>query len=121
METGVSFNHRRSRRISARSLLIAALIVVLATATVFAAYRISLAKEEDCDWIWIMDDDTIVKEDSLEPFTEVKNAEMKMISINNTGETLSDVRILGRTMFEGNTSIVGNFYILMDLQEVAQE
>ena len=45
METGVSFTHGRRYRISARSLLIAALIVVLATASVFAAYRISLAKE----------------------------------------------------------------------------
>ncbi len=44
-ETGVQFEKRRVRRISTRSLLIAALIVVLATATVFAAYRISLSNE----------------------------------------------------------------------------
>lgn len=44
-ETGVQFENRRVRRISTRSLLIAALIVVLATATVFAAYRISLSNE----------------------------------------------------------------------------
>ncbi len=49
------------------------------------------------------------KEDSLETFTDMKNAEMRLISINNTGENLTDVRILGRTIFAGNTSIVGNF------------
>ena len=49
------------------------------------------------------------KEDSLETFAEMKNAEMRMISINNTGETLTDVIILGRTIFEGNLSIEGKF------------
>ena len=48
------------------------------------------------------------KEDSIETFTDEKNAQMKLITINNTGEDLNDVRILGRTMFEGNASIVGN-------------
>ena len=43
--TGVRFSQNRVRHISARSLLIAALIVVLATASVFAAYRISLSKK----------------------------------------------------------------------------
>ncbi len=42
--TGVRFSQSRVRRISTRSLLIAALIVVLATASVFAAYRISLSR-----------------------------------------------------------------------------
>ena len=42
--TGVRFSQNRVKRISGRSLLIAALIVVLATASVFAAYRISLAR-----------------------------------------------------------------------------
>lgn len=49
------------------------------------------------------------KEDALETYTEMKNAEMRLISINNTGEDLTDVRILGRTIFAGNTSIVGKF------------
>lgn len=43
--TGVEFNKVRVRRISARSLLIAALIVCLFTAGAFAAYRISLSRE----------------------------------------------------------------------------
>ena len=43
--TGVRFSENRVRHVSARSLLIAALIVVLATASVFAAYRISLSKK----------------------------------------------------------------------------
>ncbi len=42
--TGVQFENRKTRRVSARSLMIAALIVVLATASVFAAYRISLSR-----------------------------------------------------------------------------
>ena len=48
------------------------------------------------------------KEDTIETFTDMKNAEMKLITINNTGEELSDVRILGRTIFSGNTSIANN-------------
>ena len=43
--TGLRFSESSVRHISARSLLIAALIVVLATASVFAAYRISLSKK----------------------------------------------------------------------------
>lgn len=46
------------------------------------------------------------KEDSITPFTDAKAAEMKMIVINNTNEELSDVHILGRTIFDGNKSIV---------------
>ena len=46
------------------------------------------------------------KEDSITPFTDAKAAEMKMIVINNTNEELSDVKILGRTIFDGNKSIV---------------
>ena len=50
-----------------------------------------------------------LKEDSIETFTEEPvNAQMKLITINNTGEDLSDVKILGRTIFDGNTSIVRN-------------
>ncbi|MBQ4466890.1 MAG: M23 family metallopeptidase [Firmicutes bacterium] len=43
--TGVRFSQNRVGHIPVRSLLIAALIVVLATASVFAAYRISLSKK----------------------------------------------------------------------------
>ena len=46
------------------------------------------------------------KEDSIIPFTDAKAAEMKMIVINNTDEELSDVHILGRTIFDGNKYIV---------------
>ncbi len=46
------------------------------------------------------------KEDSIIPFTDAKAAEMKMIVINNTNEELSDVHILGRTIFDGNKSII---------------
>ena len=42
--TGVTFEDKKSYRISTRSLLIAALIIALGSMTVFAAYRISLSK-----------------------------------------------------------------------------
>ena len=51
------------------------------------------------------------KNDAVETFADMQNAEMKMITINNTGEELSDVRILGRTIFAGNTTITDNVAI----------
>lgn len=42
--TGVTFDHKKRYHISARSLLIAALIIILGSMTVFAAYQISLSK-----------------------------------------------------------------------------
>ncbi len=47
-----------------------------------------------------------VKEAKIATFTDSKVAEMKMILINNTDEEMNNVHILGRTMFEGNKSII---------------
>ena len=40
------------------------------------------------------------KEDTIETFADSKNAEMKMLLINNSDEEFNNVRILGRTIFE---------------------
>ena len=46
------------------------------------------------------------KEDTIETFADSKNAEMKMLLINNSDEEFNNVRILGRTIFDGNKSII---------------
>ena len=46
------------------------------------------------------------KEDSLAAFKDGRTAEMKMIIINNSEETMEDVSILGRTIFDGNKTII---------------
>ena len=48
------------------------------------------------------------KEDTIATFADSRTAEMKMILINNTDEEMHDVHILGRTIFDGNKSIVSN-------------
>ena len=48
------------------------------------------------------------KEDTIATFADKRTAEMKMILINNTDEEMHDVHILGRTIFDGNKSIVSN-------------
>ena len=45
-------------------------------------------------------------EDTIETYADAKQAEMRMVLINNTDEELKDVSILGRTMFSGNKSII---------------
>ena len=45
-------------------------------------------------------------EDTIETFADAKQADMRMVLINNTDEELKDVSILGRTMFSGNKSII---------------
>ena len=45
-------------------------------------------------------------EDTIETYSDAKEAEMRMVLINNTDEELKDVSILGRTMFSGNKSII---------------
>lgn len=46
------------------------------------------------------------KEDTIATFADSRTAEMKMILINNTDEEMHDVHILGRTIFDGNKSVV---------------
>lgn len=46
------------------------------------------------------------KEDSIDTFADARQAEMRMILINNTEEDMNDVHILGRTIFTGNKSII---------------
>lgn len=46
------------------------------------------------------------KEDSISSFSDTRIAEMRMMLINNTDENMSDVHILGRTIFEGNKDII---------------
>ena len=48
------------------------------------------------------------KEDTIATFADSRTAEMKMILINNTDEEMHDVHILGRTIFDGNKSIISN-------------
>lgn len=48
------------------------------------------------------------KEDTIDTFADSRTAEMKMILINNTDEEMHDVHILGRTIFDGNKSIVSS-------------
>ena len=45
------------------------------------------------------------KEDTVGTFKEARQAEMKMIVINNTEEDMKNVSILGRTIFNGNKAI----------------
>ncbi|MCI8545833.1 MAG: DUF11 domain-containing protein, partial [Clostridia bacterium] len=45
------------------------------------------------------------KEDTVGTFKEARQAEMKMIVINNTDEDMKNVSILGRTIFNGNKAI----------------
>lgn len=49
------------------------------------------------------------KEDSIETFADYVVAKVQLISINNSGENLQDYKILGRTAFEGNTTIIGDY------------
>ena len=53
----------------------------------------------------IMSVDQGTKQDTIQTFTDSKEAEMRMIVINNTDEDMHDVHILGRTIFAGNKSI----------------
>ena len=46
------------------------------------------------------------KQDTIGTFKDARTAEMKMIVINNSEETMEDVSILGRTMFNGNKAVV---------------
>ena len=48
------------------------------------------------------------KRDRIESFKVARDAEMKMILINNTNENMNDVHILGRTIFAGNKDIINN-------------
>ena len=48
------------------------------------------------------------KEDTIQTFDKAKEAEMRLVIINNTDEDMHDVHILGRTIFEGNKSIIKN-------------
>ncbi len=48
------------------------------------------------------------KKDSINTFTDARNAEMRMILINNTDEEMNNVHILGRTIFNGNKDIINN-------------
>lgn len=48
------------------------------------------------------------KEDRIDSFSDAREAEMKMILINNTTENMNDVHILGRTIFAGNKDIINN-------------
>lgn len=48
------------------------------------------------------------KGDRIDSFGAAREAEMKMILINNTNENMNDVHILGRTIFAGNKDIINN-------------
>ena len=50
-----------------------------------------------------------LKEDNIETFADYVIAKAQLISINNSGENLQDYKILGRTPFEGNTTIIGEY------------
>ena len=47
-----------------------------------------------------------IKKDTLEIFTSSKNAKMELIVMNNSGEAISDVAILGRIPFKGVKDII---------------
>jgi len=46
-----------------------------------------------------------MKEDSIATFKDARNAEMKMLVINNSKEDMKNVSILGRAIFNGNKKI----------------
>ena len=48
------------------------------------------------------------KEDTIATFGDSQNAKMQMLVINNTDEDLETTHILGRTIFNGNKSIITN-------------
>ena len=56
----------------------------------------------------LMSIDQGTRTDTIPTFNDARDAEMKLVLINNTDEELSDVHILGRTIFAGNKSIIGN-------------